>query len=530
MNMKWKERLAAIGRGLVKSVRDFPVEAMLCLTMYVLMILEDNGIGWSNESVFVFAVPQFLVMFCLHRASKRPGRFRGLLTGLYVFSLFLWIPVWLWYRDPSPGIVVPTYIISLILLLAGTCRQDNGTYARNILQILLKGFMAAVVSAVLAGVIAGIIGSVDFLFVPGDLDGNWYEYPSAFCGMVVFPLLSCLFVMDEKPVGQGSRFITILFDIILSPALLIYTVILYLYIIRILVRWELPDGGVAYMVGSYVGVALVCYLYQELLEKRHFDWFYRYFPAIAAAPLALLWTGIARRIGEYGLTETRFFLILAAILLSLFTVMLLFRKSRSFQLMSVIAALALALFSYIPGIRGHDFGIYAQAARLERVLPLLAENPLLEKEAGIADGALDYLWHELPADKFKSRYGSYERDRYTTAAVTPPFDSGVPGKEIEHIQTAQVDLGEYTMMIPPSRYYYYEDERYGVFYRDAARTVELIRCDVTARLDDGSVQEDRKLVFQNESYLVVYHTVTDYRPTQVNCRFTTGGHTLFAKP
>ena len=532
MKAKWKEQLTAVGRGLATCFRDFPAEALLCLTIYVLMILADHGVDvfhrHAYESVFLFAAPQLVLMFCLHRAAKKDGRFKGLLTALYFASYFLWIPVLLWYREPSSGIVIPTYIISFLLLLIGTERQDDKTYAQNILQTLLKGITAGIICAVLAGVIAAIIGSVDFLFIPDGLHERWYLYPSAFCGMVIFPLLCCLFLMDGKPQTQPSRFLTILVDGILSPGILIYTVILYLYILRILIRWELPDGGVAYMVGSYISVALVCRLLQEVLEKRHFDWFYRCFPAIAAAPLILLWVGIARRIGEYGLTEARFFLILTAALLTLFTGMLIFPKSRSFQRMTALLALGLALFSFIPGIRARDFGLYSQQARLARVLPLLKENPLLEKEAAIADGALGYLYHELPGEVFFERYGAYKPGEFALAARNQTEEGQSAGEVVEYSLEGPVDLGEYTRLIPSSQYHYYEDAQYGVFYKDDSRTEELIRCDITSHLDNGSA--DQKLVFRNERYLVVYQEVWDYRSTNGPLSFTTGGHSLFAKP
>lgn len=531
----WKERLRSIGEGLLHSIRNFPVEACLCLTVFVLMVLTRNDINVFRhpvEAVYLFCTPLLILIFCVHRAARQSDRFRGLWTFLYVMLYFLWIPIQLWYREPTASIVVPTYIIAFILLFWGTSRQDNPTYARTILQTLLKALTAGAISAVLAGVVSAIIGSVDFLFVPGDLKEGWYLYPNAFIGIVIFPLLCCLFIWDGKPLTQGSRFLTILVDYILSPGLLIYTVILYLYILRILFQWELPEGGVAYLVGSYIGVALACRLLQDVLEKRHFDWFYKYFPAIAAAPVILLWIGIARRISEYGLTEARFFLVVLALLLTLFTGMLLSPKTRSFQLMSGILAVTLAVFSYIPGIRGRDWGIYSQKARLERLLPLLAENPKLEIEASMADGALEYLQRELPAEKFKALYGEYTPRQYIEAAqdTNPDTEDASFDKEVVYNLLVPVDLEEYTQMVPESQYHYYEDTRYGVFYQDAERNKELIRCDITTQLDDASVEKTQKLIFKNDRYMVVYQAIYDYRAATGNCHFSTGGHTLFAKP
>ena len=62
---------------------------------------------------------------------------------------------------------------------------------------------------------------------------------------------------------------------------------------------------------------------RELVEETGlFDWFYKAFPYIALAPLVLLWVGAFRRVGEYGLTEARVFLLAGAFLLTLFDLML----------------------------------------------------------------------------------------------------------------------------------------------------------------------------------------------------------------
>ena len=118
----------------------------------------------------------------------------------------------------------------------------------------------------------------------------------------------------------------------------------------------------AYLVGGFVSVALLCRLLQELLVKRNYDWYYRFFPYVAVGPLVLLWIGIARRIGEYGLTEMRIYLVAVAMLLTLFTIFLLWPRTRSFFRMSLIAGGVAVLLTFIPGIRARDLGNRFQRA------------------------------------------------------------------------------------------------------------------------------------------------------------------------
>ena len=59
----------------------------------------------------------------------------------------------------------------------------------------------------------------------------------------------------ERSEVHGTRILEVLLDWIVSPAVLIYAAILYLYAFKFLVTWSLPEGGVAYLVFGFTSVA-----------------------------------------------------------------------------------------------------------------------------------------------------------------------------------------------------------------------------------------------------------------------------------
>ena len=541
---------------MVRSFREFPVEALLGVTFFVFSVLMDLEV--MTSAPFLYFVPLFILTFCLHRFARQSGK--RVWTVLYIVSWALWIPVWFLCPDePRKAVTVVVYLVAFIMLFAGCEREDNESYGSGIINTLIKGLEACLVGGLLSGVISAIIASVSFLFLSGDINERWYIYPNLLIWLVLVPLLCCLFISEKKLPLKGSKFLTILVDYILSPALLIYSVILYLYILRILFQWQLPDGGVAYLVGSFIGVALVCYLLQELLEKRHFDWYYKYFPYIAIAPLLLLWIGVFRRVGEYGLTEQRFYLIIAALLLTLFTIFLLFPKLRSFQRMSLIVGGVAILITFIPGIRAEDFGIRSQQKRLDKVLPQLlvdgklpaqtpygeiAALPELEKAWKTADGAWTYLRRELSSDTFEERYGKYGRlefDSYRLERAQEKLQEGdspvTDGEMVSHFLSGHVDLGDYTRFVTDDEYHYYEDASAAVFYADSDRETELLRCEISERLSacaaeasQGAPADSALLVYHNDRYLAIFEQVTDYSGVDSPLSFTTGRRMLFVKP
>ena len=59
-------RLSAIWRGLLRSFRDFPVEAFISVSAFVLTLLSNEKVIESDFPL-VFFFPLVVLSFCLHR-------------------------------------------------------------------------------------------------------------------------------------------------------------------------------------------------------------------------------------------------------------------------------------------------------------------------------------------------------------------------------------------------------------------------------------------------------------------------------
>ena len=542
-------RLSAIWRGLLRSFRDFPVEAFISVSAFVLTLLSNEKVIETSFPL-VYFFPLLVLSFCLHRISDRKGTL--VWKVCYLASALFWIPLYFWRPELGEAGIVVIYMISFILLFATGGRQDNEQYATTILHSLVKGAAAVLVAGVLSLAVLAIIASVDFLFLHKSLAEKWYVYPQLLVWLVIAPMLCCSFVSEAQGQWKGRRFLEIIVDYVLSPALLIYTVILYAYMLRILIQWNLPDGGVAYLVGGFIGVALVCRLLQTMLIKPHFEGFYRYFPFVAIGPILLLWIGISRRIGEYGLTEMRIYLIAVSLLLTLFTLFLLWPRTRSFFRMSLLVGGVAVLLTFIPGIRAHDFGIRSQRARLEKMLPdllvdgkfpedapytAIADSYDLRRKWDSASSAINYLRKELGADNFEEMYGRYGEFTYYPymidfdSVAAEAVDKAVAAEAVDKVKTYKlntpVSLDGYTLLLPEDAYHYYVDSSVVIFYENDSREKELLRCEIVARLDSDNPD---KLVYQNEKYLAVFDSITDYHHAEEGPAFITGGHTLYARP
>ena len=521
----FRNRLVSLGQGVWSSVRKFPLEAALGVAYGILYLLARGGKIpiESGEEAFFWTLrwffPHYVLLFTLHQASKgRPWLF-----ALACFVWLLWIPQ-IWMSGDADGWCIGVaWLLALILLVIGDRRMDNLRYGREILHVLFSIGYSMLVGGILFLTLEAIIASVDFLFAL-NLNGL-YEFPYVFVVFIIIPLLCCHFVTEKDTGEKGGTLLRLAVDYILSPALVIYAAILYVYIGMILIHWQLPEGGVAYLVLCFLAVGMACYLLRLQLseEQRHFEWFYKIFPAISIAPLVLLWIGTIRRVMDYGVTTERFYLLLLDGLVTLFILMLLVRRSSSFQWMTLILAAAAILFTYIPGIRAKDFGIRSQQARIEKLLPQLQQD---DEAVARADDIYAYLKENMDPAAFEAKYGQNK------PSATFRQDENHSYKPRWLVPQESVDLGEYTEYIPASLYRITQDAREVIVYSKKTGK-ELLHCPVADRLScyngnsAGEFIQDL-LVYKNDQYMAIFKEMSV--TASGDDPFTVLGLSLFKKP
>jgi hypothetical protein len=181
---------------------------------------------------------------------------------------------------------------------------------------------------------------------------------------------------------------------ILAPLVVIYTIILYLYTIKIAWTGTLPEGWVSIWILAFTIIGLLTWLLaypllSETSAKRIIKWVKYYFWALIPL-LGLMWWAILYRILEYGVTEPRAVILFIAIWLS--TVVLYVIVSNKKTLIFIPASLLLVAIVYTFGgpISANQLSYRSQFARWQDML----EHPELYTAATLHD-QLDYMndWH-----------------------------------------------------------------------------------------------------------------------------------------
>lgn len=362
--MKIKERVTGLLRSLSKVWMEFPVETLLVLSGWLMAVLMYEDV--CEEARLDGNLALVPMMFCIALAINRLCR-KMPFKWPYWLTLSLVAAVWFmdgraWVQSPRLAVAVAD---ALLLLLLCERPADNRLFAVNGARVFWNTATAFTFGTVAFVLLMLIFWSMDYIF---GMPGRWFNqltfYSSITCYLAVVPLLFLACYRDsvgEEPVS--ARFLDVLFNYIITPALLIYTVILYVYMIKIAIVWELPKGGVAYMVFAFAMVALWVKMTQPLLGKRIYGWFFDRLELWTLPAVALFWWGVCRRVGDYGFTAWRVYLVVCGVIMTLGLAMMATRRFGRWNYVAGVAAVLLALFTFLPPVSALRIALRSQQAR-----------------------------------------------------------------------------------------------------------------------------------------------------------------------
>lgn len=338
-----------------------PVEAVVSSVYFLTAVISYyQHIGYDD---FLGSFP---ICFCLTYAVNRFSRGTGW-RWLYYVSVLSIGGFWVWNLRLTDSIYWITLIVSQLLVLLSGRAADNDAFVRNGLYYV-RNMVAATVLAMVGWLLAWVIyASVTYIF---DLSANYriMVYISQGVWFMVAPMLFLMFDIRQNQEFMTNSFLDVLLNFIVTPALMIYNLILYLYFVKIAVVWSLPKGGVSYMVLAFILLLLVIKSIQPVLRRRYYDWYYRFFSLWVVLPLAMLWISVLFRVGEYGWTEWRVYLMLATCMATFTMVLFMIPRWSKYKWVVLGTLTTLAVFTYIPGINAGDLGLRSQENRIRTVL------------------------------------------------------------------------------------------------------------------------------------------------------------------
>lgn len=364
----------------LSTIITFPVEIILSISLFVFAVLQEEKY-WNaaDTEPYLAYIPLFwLLSFSLNQVFTT-----GKKRLIYYFSVILPFVIPLITIKPFSITYFMIWLIALTVLLACRRQKDNFYFTIDSLRVPFHIAISGFLTLALIFLVWGIYASLIYIF---DLEAysrnSVVFYIFVFPITIIAPFLFCLFQrLDQNKFGwKPDKFFKILNNWILSPALIIYTAILYIYGLKILIIWSLPKGMLSYMISAFLFIAVISRALQELLDKKHYNRYYSKLNLIAIPILVLFWIGIIYRVNEYGFTEDRVFLFTIAALLSVITLApVVSNKARYLHFMYLVIIVLIPI-TLVPPISANKLGVISQEKRLKNVIK---ELDLQDPETGL---------------------------------------------------------------------------------------------------------------------------------------------------
>ena len=411
-------------RGIGRGIRRFSVPFGYAVAIVLIRLLCDSYLEINGLRSGTFAICAWLTLgtgMALSAALEllfetRPVRLRKL------WEVLISVPV-------SAGLLVMTYLgaesrisdpwatffcmttagVALASIFAGLAVvSKRGSDGSGVRAAVFGAFWGELLFCIVCGAFLLFYYAIDALIVsvPDDLIFTVSAFSLMCVGLMVF--LSFLPAPDEE--RPRVKAYTILFTYVLTPLFLVFLLILYVYIARIAILWEMPSGEMNPYGMCALGGFTVLSLALRGEEAPFAKWFSRFGGLFVLPVTAVQILGLVIRISAYGLTPLRvvsLFLVLLgllAVVWSLFKIPL-----QSFFLIAACISL-LMLSSPVNVVQIANF---EQEARLRRVLTkyamILPDGSLSletaepsEADRARIDSGLSYFRY---ADGFLSPFG-----------------------------------------------------------------------------------------------------------------------------
>jgi len=383
--------------SLLKNVAQrFPLSmlAILSLSISAFLLLNYHNEFKYLDKILVFSIQAIIAFtaFTLYREAEKKESLNYSIIGCFVITTIISVFIVTTFEDAFLSIFsLFSVAIVLALLFApfgfyplikeeksevviDEVNDNSASFWYFNFQTFTAIFFAVITALILGAGLSIIFASMTYLF---DIQFNQSIYGNIwlFVWSLLFPLYILVNIDNNFDYQQQNcqfpKGVRIIASYILVPLMSIYIVVLYTYMVKILLQWQLPQGNVGWMVSIFgiVGITTKMIIYPlRKVGSRSLLLFERYFYPALLCPTLLLFLAISVRINDYGVTESRYAIGLIGLWFLIVSLLAIFRpKQFHLKTAAVILSFLCLIASFGPwGMQ--KLSIQSQVKRFELLL------------------------------------------------------------------------------------------------------------------------------------------------------------------
>ncbi|MEE9361760.1 MAG: DUF4153 domain-containing protein [Cellulophaga sp.] len=335
---------------------------------------------------------------------------------LKVVVLALLIAFYFHLPDLTPYDVDPVYYIRFTLYIIGghlflffapfVFSWNKEAYWNYLKSICIAIGRSLLFSGVLFLGLALALTAMEYLF-EFEVNGKRYGQLFVFCLGIVntWTYLSDFpkDILVQKTINYNKA-LEVFVKYILIPLVILYLIILYAYTIKIVFAWNLPKGWVSYLVTALAFLGFSIQVMINPIQKRIKSWtinrFYPWFYILLLPLIVLLFIAIFTRIGDYGITENRYFILALTLCILGNVLYILFSKNKRLIVLPICLFL-IAILSSFGFWSVFSVSKNSQIAQFKKVYSKVVENKNIatNEEHKQLGSILEYLYERKSISK-----------------------------------------------------------------------------------------------------------------------------------
>ena len=283
--------------------------------------------------------------------------------------------------------LIPISIVLFLLIPILKKKENKEKYLQSV-------FSNFVITGIFAGVlwigVEIILTTVNYLFFySGDslffrLTTYSFWFITEVFGASLF--LSLLKKPDDNLENYEFPFIfNLLIKFVIIPLIIIYTGVLYIYMMKVLISMHLPKGLISHLVLWYTAfsVAVMILITPFTQKDKFFENFKKYFPYFSIPLIFASLFAVFQRTYQYGITENRYYVLIS--IFWLFFCMILYIRKMNITGIFISLIVCLVISVYSP-LSAKNVSNFSQSQRLKR---------MLVKYGALKDGKISKITQKL---------------------------------------------------------------------------------------------------------------------------------------
>lgn len=316
--------------------------------------------------------------------------------------------------------------IFFLLFLAFQCLRNKVVFGPVFMSVFKAFFTTLLFSGVIFGGLSLILAAIENLLIP--IGSKTYIYVATWVWIVVAPVIFLSLLMtyhkDEKSVERDKKisscpaFFRVLLLYVITPLLIIYTLVLLIYLVKTLATGT-GQELLRPLIMSYSIAVIVVYFLVSEIENRLAMFFRLVFPKIMAA-IALYQVIVSvLDITRQGVDFSEYFIILISVyavvtgvLMSIFPV----QKN----IIHILVLCGFAVFALLPFVNFYNVSVESQKSVLVNVLD---RNDMLSNEEIIGNSSVPEEDRVLITRAYDFLEGQDELDKIGGIEMPFPYRS-----------------------------------------------------------------------------------------------------------